>query len=164
MRFLKRGLFSLLIFLVPTFSFSDVGLGGSFSYGASTSPFMAASFTARSDLSPWSVFFNAHLEDNTISVFLDDWFVNERFAEHLDYYVLWGLSFGARFDDGKTEVFTGSRFGAGLDFFFFNRHFEIFTQGLWNPYLGVKKNSGEGAKFLFRPVNFPLTAGARIWF
>ena len=146
-----------------SFSSARAGLGGSFSYGASTTPQMLASLSVRTDVSPWCVFLNAHLEDNVFSVFADDWFVSERVAEHLDYFVLWGISGGFRFDDGVFALATGCRFGAGLDFFFFGRHLEIFAQAVWNPYFGVRKSGGSFSPVL-RPVNFPCGAGIRVWF
>lgn len=160
---LKICLFSAFFFLCGAALFARAGLGGSFSYSASTTPQSFASFTARSDVSPWCVFFNTHLGESTVSVFADDWFVNERVAEHLDYYVLWGISAGARFDDGVRELATGARFGAGLDCFFLARHVEFFAQGVWNPYFGIKKSGGDYSA-IFRPVNFPCTAGLRVWF
>lgn len=144
-------------------AFARAGLGGAFSHAAATTPLELASFTARTDTSPWGVFFNVHFKSNTVSCFLDNWFVNERIAEHLDYFVLWGMSFGARFDEEATELATGSRFGAGLDFFFVQRHLELFIQSVWNPYFGVKKSDGD-YNMLVRPVNFPCSAGVRVWF
>ena len=158
--------FILAVFIFSfflSFSFSNVGLGGSFSYVASTSPHMQVSFTAKSDHSPWTVFFNAHLKENTISVFADDWFINERIAEHLDYFVLWGISAGATFEDDKTIIATGCRFGAGLDFFFLKRSLEFFAQSVWNPYFGIKKKNND-CSAVFKPITFPCTAGIRFWF
>lgn len=164
MRFFHLKSIFVFIFLSVSFSaFANVGFGGSFSYNVSTTPSEAVSFTVRSDKSPWGVFLNAHLKKNIFSVFVDDWFVNERIAEHADYFVLWGISGGCRVDDGIFEIATGSRFGAGLDFFFFKRHLEFFAQAVWNPYFGVKKEDG-GFSPIIRPLNFPCSAGLRIWF
>ena len=121
------------------------------------------SFSARSDTSPWSVFFNAHLKENAVTLFLDDWFINERLGEHADYFVLWGMSYGSVFEEDETILAMGSRFGAGLDFFLMDRRLEIFAQTVWNPYFGVRKEDGDFSP-LFRPVNFPCTAGLRLWF
>ncbi|MBQ9207550.1 MAG: hypothetical protein IJ158_12685 [Treponema sp.] len=158
----KLSVMCALFFFCAAFSFARVGLGGAFSYSASTSPHEFVSFTARTDVSPWCVFFNAHFKDNTISVFADDWFINERIAEHLDYFVLWGISGGVRFEEERFELATGCRFGAGLDFFLLKRHVELFAQAVWNPYFGIKKSGGDYSP-LFRPVNFPCSAGIRIW-
>ncbi|MBP5284394.1 MAG: hypothetical protein J6Y93_07015, partial [Treponema sp.] len=130
---------------------------------ASTSPDTAASFTVRSDVSPWCVYFNSHIGNNTISVFADDWFVNERLSEHCDYYVLWGVSGSCSFEEDCLEVTTGCRFGSGLDFFVFKRQLEFFAQAVWNPYFGVKKESGTYSP-VFVPANLPLTTGLRVWF
>ena len=119
---LKKFLLIFVFVSLPLFAFSDVGLGGAFSYNLSTSPTSAVSFTARSDESPWCIFLNAHLKNNTITVFADDWFINERIATHLDYFVLWGISAGFSFNENFTDFGTGCRFGGGLDFFFFERH------------------------------------------
>ena len=160
---LKICAISVLFFLSMSALFSHTGLGASFSYSASTSPYAAFSFTARSDLSPWCVFFNSHLGENTISVFADDWFINERISNHLDYFVFWGISGGFRFDDELSEISTGCRFGAGLDLFLLTRHLEFIAQSVWNPYFGVKKEDGNYSP-LFRPVNFPCTAGIRLYY
>ena len=160
----KTKFFFLFIsfFFLPGISFASAGLGTSFSYSFSTTPQISASFSARSDTSPWSVFFNSHLNEKTISLFLDDWFINERISEHIDYFVLWGMSYGATFEDEKTIFSMGCRFGAGLDFFFLRRRIEFFTQSVWNPYFGIKKEDGDFAP-LFRPVNFPCSVGIRGW-
>lgn len=153
----------LLLSFVPVSLFAGAGLGVSASYCLSTQPDQCFSFSARSDTSPWSVFFNAHHVDNTITIFLDDWFINERISNHLDYYVLWGMSYGATFEEEEKIFAMGCRFGAGFDFFFLRRHVEMFLQAVWNPYFGIKKESGDFSP-LFCPVNFPATAGLRIWF
>ncbi|MBR4599747.1 MAG: hypothetical protein IKO39_06845 [Treponema sp.] len=160
---MKKVFLALMLLAFCPLVFAHVGLGGSFTYNASTSPSCAASFTARSDESPWGIFMNAHLKENTVSIFADNWFVNERLAEHLDYFVLWGISLGTCFEKKSYDFGTGCRFGAGLDFFFFKRHLEFFAQAVWNPYFGVKKEDGKWSP-LIRPVNFPCTAGLRLWF
>ena len=160
---IKFSVICALFFFSSAFSFARAGLGGAFSYSASTTPTSFASFTARSDVSPWCLFFNAHLDKKVLSVFADDWFVNERLSEHLDYFVLWGISGGIRFEDEKREFVTGCRFGAGLDFFFCERRLEFFAQAVWNPYFGVKKFQDDYSP-LFRPINFPCSAGMRVWF
>jgi len=154
---------TIFLFCFCAFSFAKTGLGGSFSYSAATTPQAFASVTARNDVSPWSFFLNAHFKENAISFFADDWFVNERVAEYFDYFVLWGASGYCRFEKNVFEVATGCRFGAGLDFFFIKRHLEFFAQAVWNPYFGLQKSDNEYSP-LFRPVNFPCTAGARLWF
>ena len=108
-------------------------------------------------------FFNSHLGENTVTLFLDDWFINERLCEHADYFVLWGMSYGATFEEDEIIFAMGSRFGAGLDFFLLSRRLEIFGQAVWNPYFGFKKEDGDYSP-LFRPVNFPCSAGLRLWF
>ena len=163
-RFLKK--YILCAFLFAAFhslSFANTGLGASFTYSASTFPDSAVSFTIKPDTSPWCVFFNGHLTDNVITVYADDWFINERIAEHLDYFVLWGISGGFCFDDDIFEAGTGCRFGAGLSSFFAARHIELFGQAVWNPFFAVRKESGSYSQ-VFRPVNFPLTAGLRFYF
>ncbi|MBR1722721.1 MAG: hypothetical protein IJ727_09620 [Treponema sp.] len=159
-----KSIFALIgILFVPVSLFADAWLGASFSYCLSTEPDECLSFSARSDISPLAVSFNAHLEDNTITLFLDDWFINERISDHLDYYVLWGMSYGATFEDEEKILAMGGRFGAGFDFFFLHRSIELFLQAVWNPYFGIKKKNGDFSP-LFYPVNFPGTAGFRIWF
>ena len=160
---LKIYAFIVFFFSITNFIFAKAGLGGSISYSASTTPTAFASFTARSDTSPWGIFFNAHFDENTLTVFADNWFVNERLAEHADYFVLWGISGGFRFEDDIQEFCTGARFGAGLDFFFLNRYLEFFGQAVWNPYFGIKKEKSDYSA-IFRPVNFPCSAGIRLWF
>ncbi|MBB5226170.1 hypothetical protein DYE50_10145 [Treponema ruminis] len=158
--------FFLAFFIFAGFSslsFARVGLGGAFSYSLSADSHEMVSFSARSDESPWCLFFNSQLKENTITLFLDDWFINERLARHLDYFVLWGMSYGATFEADKTVFAMGCRFGAGFDMFFFNRRLEFFGQAVWNPYFGASKEDGS-CSLLFRPVNFPCTAGLRLWF
>ena len=152
-----------VFFCLCTFSFAKAGLGGAFSYNVSTAPISFASFTARSDESPWCVFFNAGLKKKCVTSFVDNWFINERISNHVDYYVLWGLSFGARFDDDEYFLATGSRLGAGLDFFFLERRLEFFAQAVYEPYYGARKTD-ESWKPFIRPVNFPCSAGLRLWF
>ena len=151
------------LFGICTLSFARVGLGGAFSYSLSTYPHAMVSFSARTDESPWCVSINSQLGKNTIMLFLDDWFINERLAEHLDYFVLWGMSYGATFEPCETVLAMGCRFGGGFDLFFMNRRIEIFGQSVWNPYFGAIKED-ERYSPLFRPVNFPCTAGLRLWF
>ena len=162
---MKLKSFFLLIFFSSCLAASaEAGIGAAVSYSPSTMPTSFVSFTARSDVSPWCVFLNGHLEKKTVSIFVDDWFINERISEHVDYFVLWGISLGATFDDGKRMVATGSRLGAGLDFFFLGRKVEFFTQAVFEPYYGIKKNRGENWKPFIRPLNFPCSAGIRAWF
>ena len=159
----KIFLIAVLFSAVPAIVSSQAGMGAAFSYTASTSPESLVSFTARSDLSPWVFFMNAHLKENTLSLFADDWFINERISNHLDYFVLWGVSAGVRFDEDIFEVGTGCRFGAGLDFFFLKRRIEIFSQAVWNPYFAIKKEESDFSP-VFCPANFPGTLGLRLWF
>lgn len=161
---LKKSLFALFFLCACFGAFSEAGVGGAFSYSPSTTPTSFVSFTARSDVSPWCVFLNGHLEKKTLSLFVDNWFINERISEHVDYYVLWGIGAGVTFDDGKRMIATGSRLGAGLDFFFLERRLEFFTQAVFEPYYGIKKNRDENWKPFIRPVNFPCSAGIRVWF
>lgn len=142
---------------------SHAGIGSSLSYSLSTSQHSFVSFTARSDLSPWVVFFNAHFNQSVMTVFADNWFINESLSSQLDYFVFWGISGGIRFEDEKRELATGCRFGAGVDFFCLNRRLEFFAQTVWNPYFGVKKIDKD-CSLIFRPVNFPCSAGIRMWF
>ena len=150
-------------FSLSLFVFSETGLGGAFSYNVSTHPVSSASFTARSDDSPWCIFFNAGIEKKFVTAFLDNWFINERISEHAEYYVLWGLSFGAEFDDDEDILAAGSRLGAGLDFFFFDRKIEVFAQTVFEPYYGARKTEASWKPFI-RLVNFPCSAGLRLWF
>ena len=164
MLMLKQKFLLCFILLFPAFFLSArTGLGGAFSYSLSTEPHTAASFSVRTDFSPWSLLANVHFNENTLSLFFDNWFVNERLAEHADYFLLWGMSFGSTFEENDAAICTGARFGAGFDFFFLNRRLETFVQAVWNPYLGLKKKDGDYAPVL-RPVNFPCSAGLRIWF
>lgn len=161
---MKFRLSLIIVFCSCFFLPADVGMGGSFSYSVSTTPTSFVSFSARSDESPWCVFLNAHLEKETVSLFVDNWFINERLGSHLDYYVLWGLGLGATFDDGKRMVASGSRLGAGLDFFFSDRRIEVFAQAVCEPYYGFRKGSSSGWRPFIRPLNFPCSAGIRLWF
>lgn len=173
---MKRKCFLAVFLFFALFNFPVFSHAG---FGASASAVLSPDFpvlfsaTFRSDKNPWSFFLNFGFEKednsfdlNKISFFADDWFISERISNHLDYFVLWGVSGGGLFDknDDDTnlyEISTGCRFGAGLDFLFFRRHFEIFLQAVWNPYFGVKIDDGDAGAFL-RPVSFPVTAGFRI--
>ncbi len=94
---------------------------------------------------------------------LDNWFINERITGNLDYYVLWGLGFGVTFQDDLQILAAGSRLGAGFDLFFMERRLEFFAQAVCEPYYGAKKKD-RGWKAFITPVNFPCTAGIRLWF
>lgn len=159
-----RRLFFSVIFLCAFGAASaDIGIGGGVMYAFAPNPFAAVSVSARSDTSPWCFFASIHSEKNEFSVYADNWFVNERIAEHIDFFVLWGISVGGRLDDELAELSTGARFGAGLDFFFLRRHAELFVQSAWNPYFGVRSDDGD-----FEPIvsllSFPCSTGLRLWF
>lgn len=173
---MKQKCFPLAFLIFSFFSFQifpNAGLGASASAVLSPDFPVLVSANFRSDKNPWAFFLNFGFEKddgnfdlNKISFFADDWFISERISNHLDYFVLWGVSGGVLADknDDDTnlyEISTGCRFGAGLDFLFFKRHFEIFMQAVWNPYFGVKIDDGNFGAFL-RPVSFPVTAGMRI--
>ncbi len=146
--------------------FSKTGIGFQGGYDFSSRPAWFVSVTARSDLYPWVVSMNAYPQKNMISVFADDYFVNETFtplSKNIDYYLFWGVSAGFLSDDGLIEASTGCRFGGGLDFFFLQRHVSFFCRGAWNPYFGAKKTDGNW-KGLARPLSFPCSAGVRVWF
>ncbi|MBQ0050841.1 MAG: hypothetical protein KBT11_02120 [Treponema sp.] len=164
MKFNKIALAFVLLFIPLYGGFCRTGIGGAYTYNLSTTPTDCVSATFRQDTQPWSVLTNAHLDCNKFSVFVDNWFINERIAEHLDYFVLWGISGEFLKNDEKMEISTGARAGIGLDFFFFRRHLEIFTQFVWNPYYGIKLNEDNEISPLFRPASFPCTAGLRLWF
>jgi len=169
--------FVLFIF-VPVSVFAKVGVGGQFGFDLGRKPDSFASLSIRSDVSPWCVSLNAHFSNpiydefalsDTFTFSADDYFVNERLCQNVEFYVLWGISagfyvdFGAADSDSKDFSFgTGSRFGGGLDFFFFHRHLELFLQAVWNPYLGIKKDDGEFG-FLGKLDNFPCSVGIRFW-
>ena len=159
----KSFVIALVFFCSASFAFSSAGIGASFSECFSTVPTGLVSFTARSDVSPWCVFFNAHREKTTVTAFVDNWFINEHLTDSVDYYLLWGLSVGATFDDDEQLLATGSRLGLGLDFFLLGRRLELFTQAVCEPYYGARKTDGRWRPFI-RPVNFPCSAGFRLWF
>lgn len=174
----KRILLFFVFFLsaVGSKAFSNAGFGFSPSLVLADDFPVLLSASFRSDKNPWSFFLNLEngfgsgdkTELKKISFFADDWFISERLAGHLDYFVLWGVSGGVLHDKnsgGKNlyEISTGCRFGAGLDFLFFKRHLEIFVQAAWNPYFGIKIDGGGFSAFL-RPACFPLTSGIRFLF
>ena len=153
---------SLFFFSLAT-SFARAGIGASFTLDLSLNPAPLVSLTAKTDTSPWTFFFNVHPLSNTLTFFADNWFINERMAEHLEYYVFWGPSGGFTFDDGSFNMAMGARIGAGLDFFFFRRHLELFTQTAWNPYFGLQYEDGSYGP-LIHVLSFPITAGLRLWY
>lgn len=152
----------VFLFSLSLYSYSNTGIGAAFSFQPSLSH-PVFSFSARSDLYPWSSFLNVSLEDNSVSSYADNWFINERMSDCLDYYVLWGVSGRLCVDEKKTECTTGARLGAGLDFFFFDRKLELFSQFSWNPDFGVKKEDGKSS-FVYHILSFPCTLGIRSWF
>mgnify|MGYP006916023033 FL=1 len=169
--------FLLCAFLLSAssvFSRTGFGLRGGFDCGSSSDTFVSAS--VRRDTSPWCVSIGAHFSNpvfssleptGTFTAAFDDYFVNERIQEHIDIYVLWGISagFSCGFDGSGEKDFsvgTGSRFGVGFDFFFFGRHLEFFSEAVWNPYLGVEREGGDFS-FMGKVDNFPCSLGFRIW-
>lgn len=174
---MKKNIFAIFLFVFSFFAYSRSGFGGQmgFDFSTKTDTFFSATF--KTDTSPLCISLNAHFTNpiynelkssNTFTFSLDDWFVNERLAEHLDFYILWGISGGFFYDfncDSSEKDFllgTGSRFGFGLDFFFFNRHLEFFTQAVWNPFIALGKTESD-FDVDFRPINFPCSIGMRIW-
>lgn len=166
--------FFLPLYILFNFKiFSNTGIGASSSLVLTEDFPLLFSFTARSDKNPWSAFINLELDDDAsfykLSFFADDWFISERLSNHIDYYVLWGVSGGFLYDENSlddtklVEISTGCRFGGGLDFFLFKRKLELFAQAVWNPYFGIKVRDKEASPFL-RPVCFPCTAGIRFFF
>ena len=155
--------FLLCAFLLSAssvFSRTGFGLQGGFDCGSSSDNFVSAS--VRRDPSPWCVSIGAHFSNpvfssleptGTFTAAFDDYFVNERIMEHIDMYVLWGISAGFSCD------FDGS---VGFDFFFFGRHLEFFSEAVWNPYLGVEREGGDFS-FMGKVDNFPCSLGFRIW-
>lgn len=142
-------------------AFAEYGVGGQvgFNAGPYYDNFMSA--TARSDESPWCLSVNAEPFGNYISVTADNWFINERLTGIVDWYAFWGISAGTGWND--FNLTTGARIGAGLDWFVMDkRQLELFCQACWNPYLGIE-HSGDWDP-LIRPLNFPLSTGARWWF
>ena len=155
---------AVLFLFVQTvvFAFAGSGLGVQGGYDFSSKPAWFVSVTGRSDFYPWVVSMNAYPQKNMISVFADDYFINERLSRHIDYYLFWGISAGFLSDDGLIEASTGCRFGAGADFFLFSRRMNFFCKAAWNPYFGTKKYDGSWGP-LVRPLSFPCSAGFRIW-
>ena len=102
---------------------------------------------------------------NEFSVDVDNWFVYERLSSHLDFFVLWGISGGAKVCHSSEyySAGTGARFGGGLSFMFFRRSLELALQAVWNPYFAIEKDDGDFGIF-GRPLNFPLSAAVRFWF
>lgn len=170
--------FVLAFFFISQSAFSNAGFGGQFGFDSGRNSDSFASLSFRTDVSPWCVSMNVHFTNpiadefafsDTFSLAVDDYFVNERICNNVEFYILWGISAGFSFDFGADEssskdfsVGTGSRFGGGIDFFFFNRHLELFLQAVWNPYLGLKRENDEFG-FLGKIDNFPCSLGFRIW-
>ena len=173
---MKRFFVVSFFLLASALAFPRAGFGvhGGFDCGRDSDSFVSASF--RRDTSPWVFSLDAHFSNplfsdlkfaDTFTFVADDYFVNERVSEHMDVYVLWGSSAGfySDFSAGSGRDFsvgTGSRFGVGFDFFFLNRHLEFFSQAVWNPYLGVKREDGD-FNFLGKIDNFPCSVGFRFW-
>lgn len=117
--------------------------------------------TCRSDENPWCFSVNAWPTHGTLSVFADNWFVNERINDTLDFFGFWGISGCAGFDG--FSLGTGARLGAGIDCFILeNRQLELYWQAAWNPYFGIEDD--DGIKFMANPLCFPFQTGVRWWF
>lgn len=161
---MRRIFLAIFVFFCYTgFLSAEVGLGASFSCDISENCPKSAAFSVRSDEMPWCVFFKAGLNQNTVTLVIDNWFINERISDHTDYFVLWGISFGSTFDDGEKALFAASRLGAGLDFFFLRRRIEFFGQCVWEPFYGIEKDPGSDWKPFITLLNFPCSVGLRGW-
>lgn len=156
--------FLLLLFLSAAKTHAKTGIGIQGGFDFSTEPAFFVSVTGRSDQYPWVISLNSFPQKNMISVFADDYFVNECFENtDIEYYLFWGISAGFMSDDGVIEASTGCRFGAGMDFFCSHRQMSFFLKTAWSPYFGAKKDDGKWRP-LVRPVSFPCSAGLRFWF
>lgn len=171
---MKRKFLMIFLSFLCTFSYASLGIGTHAGVNFSTDQDTFVSLTIKPDTSPWCSNINAHFSEvykekfeykNTITFALDNWFINENLTDHLEYYILWGVSAGMylkSMDEFAYSIGTGCRFGLGVELLCINRHLELFLQGVWNPYVGVKLVDNN-LEAMFVPVNFPCSFGFRIW-
>lgn len=159
----KKSLLSILLIsvLCVVNVYSDVGVGGEIGFEAGPYYNNFFSGTIRSDKTPWTLSVNSSFFDGNIGATADNWFVYKTVSDPVNYYVFWGISAGLEFDDFGLN--TGARIGIGLDWFILDsKELELYCQAAWNPYLGIKHE--DDWDFVFRPLCFPFSTGARWWF
>ncbi len=147
--------------IASTSAFADFGVGGQigFTAGPYYSNFMSA--TIRSDENPWCLSVDAWPFGNTAAVTADNWFIVKPLSNPVSWYAFWGISANVGWND--FMVGTGARIGAGLDWCILDkRQVELFCQACWNPYVALRH--GGDWDCILRPLNFPLSTGARYWF
>lgn len=167
---MKLKIVALVIFLtIPCNVFARFGFGVQQGFSLSREPESFISLSGRSDEYPWGFAMSFNFEPDfskfkgAYQIYGDNWFVNKKIAEHLDYFLIWGFSTRFRKDCDNFEFTFGGRSGGGLDFYLAERHFEFFIQTVWNPNFGIK-GEGDGIAPSFYLLNFPSECGIRIWF
>ncbi len=162
---IKAFIISALLVFSGSAVFADYGAGAEIGFEENlifdTYHHSFTSATYRSDESPWCFSLYTWPFDLNITATADNWFVNERLNDRLDYYFFWGISGHSGFDD--FNIGTGARLGGGVDWFLLDsRNLELYWQVCWNPYFGIQYiDSWEP---MVRPCNIPFSTGARWWF
>lgn len=161
-----KKIFALAAILTASvfYSYSDTGFGFEAGFAAELSAFAFASASVRFDESPWSFSVNFSPLKQGGFFCADNRFVYAPLSSTVNRYVFWGISAGAYFDD--FELNTGARLGFGIECFLTKqRAIELYIQGAWNPYIGIK-NDGDDAddtEFFLTALSFPVSLGARLW-
>lgn len=121
--------------------------------------------TYRSEFSPWGVAVSFNFREISADVVFDNWWVYKEFAPHVNWFSIWGMSFGGKFKNAYYAE-TGSRLGIGMNAFILKkRNLELYNQIAWNPTIGIDYDHDDKKySFRFEPVNFPFNTGARFWF
>ena len=161
--------FVFFLFLLNFTAIAKTGVGvfagGDFSFNIEPESNLTAGISLRSDLSPWGISASWNFSGKSAELALDNWWICKKISPSLNFYALWGMSFGGRFEN-EFYGQTGARLGFGFDAFLFkNRSLEFYAQSAWNPSIGMNYNS-DGRKFSLRfvPACFPVNAGCRLWF
>lgn len=160
----KRFLLLAMLMFSSMLLHAKTGLGIQGGIRFTPSPEGCFGITGRSESSPWGVEISYDFREESINLVLDNWWIYKRIDSNLNWFALWGLSFGGRL---KNEAYldTGSRVGIGLNAFCFeSRCLELYAQAAWNPTVGIDFDR-DGKKYSVRvtPACFPVNAGIRFW-
>lgn len=122
--------------------------------------FMSA--TVRTSKSPWVISIDNTFDDLHFAINADNWFINKFAVYPVSFFAFWGIS-GSLQLRNNFHIGTGARLGLGLNWFVLERKsLELYVQGAWNPCIGIEDDGGIG--FMFRPLCFPVSTGARWYF
>ncbi|MCQ2241359.1 hypothetical protein [Treponema sp.] len=145
-------------------AFAKVGCGVQGGVKFSPSPDGSTGITIRSEYTPWGISASYNFKEKSADLILDNWWVYKKMNSNINWFALWGMSFGGRIEN-ESYVETGARVGIGINAFCFESCcLEFYTHAVWNPSVGVNYDrDDEKYSFRFVPACFPINAGIRVW-